>query len=138
MKDFITYCKDYIIDNLPEHEGRLVYPGDLGYYLTEGPNADGTLTYSSYEAKEYLREWWDEADDYYEYERNNFGTGGHNPFANPEAYMTCMVIEGVNALISQAFDRIEGVDWNKNVELTADLIEQITEEVKENDTYRLF
>ena len=138
MKDFITYCKDYIIDNLPEHEGRLIYPGDLGYDLMEGPNADGTLTYSSYEAKEYLREWWDEADDYYEYERNNFGKGGHNPFANPEAYMTCMVIEGVNALISQAFDRIDDVEWNEKVELTADLIEQITEKVNENDTYRLF
>jgi hypothetical protein len=137
MKDFITYCKDYIIDNLPEHEGRLVYTCDLGYDLTEGPNADGTLTYSSYEAKEYLREWWDEADDYYEYERNNFGTGGHNPFADPEAYMVCMVIEGVNTLIYQAFYAL-GIDGGEQVELTGDLIEQITEKVNENDTYRLF
>lgn len=49
-----------------------------------------------------------------------------------------MVIEGVAALISQAFDRIDGVDWNEMVELTGDLIEQITEKVNENDTYRLF
>ena len=138
METFIDYCKQYIYDHIDEYRGQKVYPCDLGFTLTESPNCNGTLTYSREEAKEYLREWWDEADDYYEYERNNFGTGGHNPFANPEAYMVCMVIEGVDALISQAFDRIEGADWNEMVELTGDLIEQITEKVNENDTYRLF
>jgi hypothetical protein len=138
MKSFITYCKQYIYDHIDEYRGQMIYPCDLGFTLTEGPNYDGTLTYSTEEAKEYLREWWNEAADYYEYERYNFGTGGHNPFENPEAYMVCMVIEGVRTLIDQAFDEIEGVDWNEMVELTGDLIEQITEKVNENDTCRLF
>ena len=138
METFIDYCKQYIYDHIDGYRGQRVYPCDLGYTLTDGPNCDGTLTYSRAEAIEYLKEWWDEAADYYDYERDNFGTGGHNPFDNPEAYMVCMVIEGVAALISQAFDRIEGVDWNEKVELTGDLIEQITEKVNENDTEKLF
>ena len=137
MKSFITYCKQYIYDHIDEYRGQMVYPCDLGFTLTEGPNCDGTLTYSREEAKNYLREWWDEADDYFDYAKSNCGMV-QNPFDNPEAYMVCMVIEGVAALISQAFDRIEGVDWNEMVELTGDLIEQITEKVNENDTYRLF
>lgn len=137
MKSFIDYCKQYIYDHIDDYRGQRVYPCDLGFTLTEYPNCDGTLTYSREEAKNYIREWWDEADDYYDYEKDNFGTA-RNPFENPEAYMVCMVIEGVAALISQAFDQIEGVDWNEKVELTGDLIEQITEKVNENDTERLF
>lgn len=137
MKEFITYCKQYIYDHIDDYRGQKVYPCDLGFTLTEGPNMDGTLTFSTAEAKDYLREWWDEASDYYEYERDNFGTGGHNPFENPEAYMVCMVIEGVRALIDQAFMVLD-IDYNEMVELTGDLIEQITEKVNENDTYRLF
>lgn len=137
MKEFITYCKQYIYDHIDDYRGQKVYPCDLGFTLTEGPNCDGTLTYSTATAKEYLKEWWDEAGDYYDYERANFGTGGHNPFENPEAYMVCMVIEGVRVLIDQAFMVLD-IDYNEMVELTGDLIEQITEKVNENDTYRLF
>lgn len=137
MKEFITYCKQYIYDHIDDYRGQKVYPCDLGFTLTEGPNCNGTLTFSTAEAKDYLREWWDEASDYYEYERDNFGTGGHNPFENPEGYMVCMVIEGVRALIDQAFMVLD-IDYNEMVELTGDLIEQITEKVNENDTYRLF
>lgn len=137
MEEFITYCKQYIYDHIDDYRGQKVYPCDLGFTLTEDPNCNGTLTYSREDAKDYIREWWDEADDYFDYAKSNFGMV-QNPFENPEAYMVCMVIEGVAALISQAFDRIEGVDWNEMVELTGDLIEQITEKVNENDTCRLF
>jgi hypothetical protein len=136
MKSFITYCKQYIYDHIDEYRGQMVYPCDLGFTLTEGPNCDGTLTYSTEEAKEYLKEWWDEASDYFQYEKENFGTT-RNPFENPEAYMVCMVIEGVRALIDYAFMVLD-IDNDEMVELTGDLIEQITEKVNENDSYRLF
>lgn len=136
MKDFIVYCKQYIYDHIDDYRGQKVYPCDLGFTLTEGPNCDGTLTYSREEAKEYLREWWDEADDYFDYAKGNFGMV-QNPFENPEAYMVCMVIEGVRSLIDQAFMVLD-IDSCEMVELTGDLIEQITEKVNENDTCRLF
>lgn len=138
METFIDYCKNYILEHIDGYEGQEVYLCDLGFTLTEGPNCDGTLTYSTEKAKEYLREWWDEADDYFQYEKDNFGTP-RNPFENPEAYMVCMVIEGVRALIDDAVDTLGMNDqWNDEVELTADLIEKIKGAVEEFDDERLF
>lgn len=136
METFIDYCKQYIYDHIDEYRGQMVYPCDLGFTLTEEPNINGTLTFSREGAKDYIREWWDEADDYFQYEKDNIGTT-RNPFENPEAYMVCMVIEGVRSLIDQAFMVLD-IDNDEMVELTGDLIEQITEKVNENDSYRLF
>lgn len=138
MEDFVTYCKNYIADNIDEHEGEKVYLCDFGFALTEYPNCNGTLTYSREEAKDYIREWWDEADDYFQYEKDNFGTS-RNPFENPEAYMVCMVIEGVRTLIDRAITAL-GLDdqWNDEVELTADLIAKIKGAVEEYNDDKLF
>ena len=139
MKEFITYCKHYIYDHIDDCRGQNVYPCDLGFTLTEYPNCDGTLTYSREAAKDYIREWWDEADDYFNYEKDNFGGAVLNPFENPEAYMVCMVIEGVRALIDDAVDTLGMNDqWNDEVELTADLIEKIKGAVEEFDGESLF
>lgn len=136
MKEFIEYCKDYIAEHLGGYEGQRVYTSDLGWIVTEGPNADGTLTYSRELAKDYLREWWYEASDYFQYEKDNFGTP-QNPFENPEAYMVCMVIEGCRSLIDNALNTLD-VDWNDEIELTADLIEKIKGAVEEFNDERLF
>ena len=132
MEDFITYCKSYIADNIDEHEGEEVYLCDFGFELTEYPNCNGTLTFNREKAMDYLREWWWDAADYFEYETDNFGENLHNPFDNPEAYMVCMVIEGVRAMIDRAISEL-GLDdqWNDEVELTADLIEKIKGAVEE-------
>ena len=139
MKDFIDYCKDYVIDHIDEHIGRDVYLSDFGFELTEDPNCNGTLTYSTHDAMEYLREWWWEAGEYWKYEKDNFGTNIHNPFENPEAYMVCMVIEGVNTLISAAISKL-GMDdeWNCRVEITKRLAGRIKKAVREYDLDSLF
>lgn len=132
MKTFINYCKQYIYDHIDGYRGQKVYSCDLGYTLTDGPNHDGTLTYSTAKAMDYLAEWrWDAAD-YWQYEKDNFGENLHNPFDNPEAYMVCMVIEGVRAMIDRAITELGLNDqWNDEVELTADLIEKIKGAVEE-------
>ena len=129
LKTLTDYCKDFIIDNLPDYLGTSVYGCDLGYTITEGINADGSCTYSTYEAKEYLKFWWDDAADYFQYEKDNFGENLHNPFESPEAYMVCMVIEGVNSLLSQS-KFIEN-NWNNNIELTDKNIDRIIREIKD-------
>lgn len=138
MESFIEYCKNYVLEHIDEYEGQEVYLCDLGFTLTEGPNCNGTLTYSTHDAIEYLREWWYEASDYFEYEKLNFGTA-RNPFEDPEGYMVCMVIEGVRALIDAAIQKL-GLDdqWNDEVELTADLIEKIKGAVEEYNDDKLF
>ena len=55
LKTLTDYCKDFIVDHLPNYTGTNVYGYDLGYTITEGINADGSCTYSTYEAKEYLK-----------------------------------------------------------------------------------
>lgn len=44
--DFETYCKDYIKDHINDYVGDDYYMCDLGSEITDGPNCDGTLTYS--------------------------------------------------------------------------------------------
>lgn len=131
IPNFVRFCKDKIIDELPNYEGIQVYACDLFDYLTEDINANGTFTYSTELAKDYLKEWWDDASDYWEYEKSNFGENYHNPFDNPEAYLVCMVIEGCNQLLSQC--KFIDDNWNDKIELTEENIQTITEQVEELD-----
>lgn len=139
MKEFVDYCKDYLIEHIDGYEGQTHYLCDFGYTLTEGPNADGTLTYGREAAMRYIWEWWWEAADYFEYEKLYFGENLHNPFENPEAYMVCMVVEGVYSLWSRAIDEL-GMDdqWSDEVELTPDLIAKIKECVEDMYPEKLF
>lgn len=130
LESFLTYCKEYIKEHIDGYVGSVVYASELGWKLTEGPNTDGSLTYNRYDAMEYLKEWWWEADDYFDYEKSEFGAESiHNPFENPEAYMVSMVIEGVNSLINQC-SAIEE-NWNEKIELTQEIAEQICQEIEE-------
>ena len=84
MKDFKDYCKDYIVDHIDEFVGQIFYGSDFAYHITQEPNTNGTLTFSRQEAKDYLKEWWDDAAEYWDYEKDNFGENTHNPFDNPD------------------------------------------------------
>ena len=64
IKKFIPFCKQQILDNIDNEEGNSRYACDLAGYLTEAMNVDGSFTYSSEEAKEYIKEWWDDAAKY--------------------------------------------------------------------------
>lgn len=121
------YCRNWIKDHICDYIGQEEYACDLGYKLTEGPNCDGSCTYSTYKAKMYLKEWWEDAADYWQYEKDNFGENSHNPFENPEAYMVCMLIEGVNCLINQ----VKCIDeqWNDCIEITDELVAKIVAEI---------
>ncbi len=126
METFNEYCKNYIKDHIDGYVGHSVYGCDLGFTITEGPNMDGSLTYSRYDAMEYLKEWWMDAADYFDWEKLNLGET-RNPFDNPEAYMVCMVIEGVNSLLSQC--GVVDVNWNDEFELTEEIAELICKEI---------
>ena len=80
-------------------------------------------------AKDYLKEWWDEAGDYAEYEKISFGEYEHNPFENPEAYTVCMVIQGICGLLSKC--ELIDSNWNDEIELTEDNICRLKDEIDE-------
>ena len=129
LETLTDYCKDFIINNIDDYSDQSIYGCDLGYTITEGINIDGTCTYSTYEAKEYIKFWWDEAAGYFQYEKDNFGENLHNPFENPEAFMVCMVIQGVNSLLSQI--SFINKNWNNEIKLTDKNIKKIIREIKD-------
>lgn len=127
---YTEYCKNFIIDHLSGYEGQFIYMCDLAHTITDGINVDGSATYSTYEAKEYIKNWWDEAADFYEYCKLEFGECPYNPFESPEAFHCLMVIEGVVYLLSQC-DTVAGCNWNEKIELTEEIINAILEELAE-------
>ena len=126
---FIPFCKQHILDNIDGHEGQDYYGCDLGGYLTEAMNADGSFTYSREEAKEYIKEWWDDAADYSDYEEMNWGKRETNPFGEPELFTVRMVIEGVSGLMGQL--PIIEENWTDKIELTPEVIETIKQQVND-------
>lgn len=139
IENFIDYCKSHIENEIDGYEGESIYLCDLGWELTRDANASGSLTYSSALAREYLKEWNDEAAEYWDFEQSEYGKHYQNQFDNPEAYMVCMVIHGVNRLIDYAIDELGlGDKWNDKVELTEELIKQIVEKVNEFNESSLF
>ena len=132
---FLDYCKQYILENIDEHEGRSVYNCDLGIELTEGMCCDGTFTYNTAEAKKYLLEWWDDAAEFSDYENFSFGERS-NPFDNIELFLVKMVAEGVRSILSRC-QFIED-NWDKKYELTEDIIAVIKEQVEEQTDDELF
>lgn len=125
---YSEYCHEFIKDHIEGYEDQQVYACDLGMTITEGINIDGTATYSTYEAKRYLKEWWDEASDYFEYEKLNFGQNLHNPFERPEAFHVCMIIEGVRSLLSQS--KYIDKHWNEEITLTEKVIKKILKQIE--------
>ena len=128
MTNFNDFCKEYICEHLDEMEGVSVYTCDLGYTLAENDDINGTMTYSTKAAIDYIREWWYDCSDYSDYEQNNFGERT-NPFANPEAFIVRMVIEGINSILSQC--PIIDENWNDEIELTPKVIETIKEQIED-------
>lgn len=63
LESYIDYCKNYAITELEEMKGydRSIYLCDLGMELTHAINCNCTATYSTWKAKEYIKEWFDEA-----------------------------------------------------------------------------
>ena len=131
MENFVEYCKNYISNTLAEYMGQTVEACELGYLITEGPNANGTLTFSTQKALDYLCEWRYDAADYYDHCVDSYGSVLHNPFGNPEAYMVCMVIDGCNSLLQST--KFVQEHYDERIELTQEVIDQIIEDVNDCD-----
>lgn len=127
MDSFFNYCKNFILENIDEYEGSDVYLCDLGLKMTEGMNADGSFSYSRKEGEKYLVEWIGEAKEFSDYEVFAFGERS-NPFENVELFLVRMVIEGVRSILAKCptIDQ----NWNDCIELTAEVIQNIKDEVE--------
>lgn len=118
--DIIDWAFDFIVDELPEWKDTECYACDLGSKLTEGINMMG---YYVDDAWAFLSNHLKDARDEYEYEKDNYGSCLHNPFEEPDAFVTCMMINVVESILSQ----IPYIDqhWNDEIILTKGVIRNI-------------
>lgn len=129
MESYFDYCKQHLLERLDAYIRTSHYACDLGYYLCEEENANGSLTFSRKRAMEYLKAWWFDCGDFWEYEKDNFGEHPHNPFDNPEAFMVCMVIHGVDNILSQCRPINEA--WNDTITLSDKFVAELKKEIEE-------
>lgn len=118
--DIIELASEFIEKWLPDLEDIECYACDLGNNLTEDINMMG---YDVDDAWAFLSNHLKDARDEYEYEKFNYGSCLHNPFEEPDAFVTCIMINVVESIISQ----IPYIDqhWNDNILLTKGVIRNI-------------
>jgi hypothetical protein len=131
LLDFEEYCKHFICDKICWYESRKdveVCACDLIYTLCESICTNGTATMSTDLAIEYIKEWWYDAANYFEYEEHNLGTHLFNPFKFPEPFMVCMIKWGCETLLNQV-DVIKEKRKEK-IKIDETLITHIKEELE--------
>ena len=118
--DIIDWACEFIEDELPDWEDTECIACDLGCKLTESINASG---YVVKDAWDFLSNHLKDARDEYNYEKEEFGNVLHNPFENPDAFVTCMMINVVESILS----KIPYIDehWNDDIVLTKGVIRNI-------------
>ena len=126
-KTFTSELIETIISRLNEYKGTINYMCDLSSILFEGENADGSVLYSTYQTKEFIKENFDLFGDLVEYVKDNIGMT-LNPFSEPEKAHVILLIEASQSILS----KLPTIDkfWNDEKELTPKLIKQLTKELK--------
>ena len=120
------YVKDLLLDELENHYDITQYGCDIAYQLLESYNIDGTITYSTYKAKEWLKEYFDNLDEVVE--EYHFQTGELlNPFENVERFMVIIVMEIAQGLLSRT--NFINDNWNDEITLDKNTIKTITSEL---------
>ena len=134
---FVPFCKQFIEEHIDKYEGQSHCGYDIAGCLTEEMNVNGSFTYSREKAKDYIKEWWDDAAEYSDYEEMNWGKRESNPFSDPEVFTVRMVIEGVFGIMAQL--PIIDKNWNDKIELTPRKIRTIKKQLKElGDDIKVF
>lgn len=124
-----------LIEKLYEYEGQKIYACDLAYTLFESYNIDGSVTYSTYNAKEWIKKYFNELGEAVEAIKYNLGSELiPNIFDEPEKFMVVIYLEVGASLLSQC--KFIDDNWNNEIELTNKNIEIIKEQLeKENFNY---
>ena len=125
--------RNYVIDEMKNHlenmEGLTVYGADLGYAIFESENIDGSYTYSSHEAKEWIKEYFDELGELVEEITAQLGAETiPNVFDNPEAFQVVIMLECSSFLCGRC-KTIENA-WDEEITLTEEVIKNICKELE--------
>ena len=120
---------DYLGAKLDQNTGRIVYGCDLAFTLLEGENIDGSITCSTYKAKEWIKKHFDELGEVVERMQAEWEyNAGTDIFDNPEKFVVSVYLW----IASEIFETLETVGefWNDSEELTEELNEKILDELE--------
>lgn len=116
-----------LIEELENYRDTEHYGCDLAYDLFEEYNIDGSITYSKYEAKEWVENNFEDLDEIVEERRAN-GLEVPNIFDRPEAFMVVIYLEVASYLVGQC--KFINDNWNNIIVLNDKNIHIITRQLK--------
>ena len=128
MANIREFVADVLMDKLDDYEGNSTYGADLAYYLLQQYNVDGSYTYSTYKAKQWVQEYFDELADIVN-DMTEEGIPPCNVFDNSECFMVQIMLYVAGGLLGQC-DTVNEF-WNEEQELTEEIIAKIKEELNE-------
>lgn len=125
--------KQWLIEEIKEHlydyEDCEVYACDLAYTIFEGENIDGSYTCNTYQAKEWIKKYWDDIGEIIEEIKFQLGSESiPNVFDEPEKFQVVIVLEGANFILSQS--EYINDNWNNKITLTNKTIKKIIKQLK--------
>ena len=125
-KTFTSELIETIILRLNDYKGTINYMCDLSSILFESENANGSVLFSTYQTKEFIKENFDLFGDLVEYVKDNMDYA-LNPFSEPEKAHVWLLLEASQSILSKlpSMDKF----WSDAKELTPKLIKQLTKEL---------
>lgn len=124
---FTDDLKNQIIDRLNDYAGGTYYACDLAQTLFEGENVNGSVLCNTYQTKEFIKANFNLFGDLVEYCKYNMDMT-LNPFQEPEKAHVILLLEASQSILSKLF--IIDEKWNEEIELTPEMIERLTEQLK--------
>lgn len=89
MNKLYKYVADMMVDKMELNLMRVFYVDELAFDLFECENVDGSVTYSTYKAEQWIKENFTEIGEIYE---DIEGIESVNPFAEAEKFMVWVVL----------------------------------------------
>lgn len=123
---------DRIIDRLKEYKDTEHYACDLGYTLFEGENLDGSFTYNTYAAEQWIKDNFRDIGPVVDELKFQFGENfmkNYNPFDNPEKFMVLIILEVASYLISRC--KLVQDNWDNKIVLDEEIINTLSEQLEE-------
>lgn len=125
LNDLENFVIDEITDRLDRAEGESVYGCDLAHSLFWDCLADCSFTYSTQEAIEWIKDNFEDIGEVLEDISPEAITA--NAFSQPELFQVQLIYEIASNLLCKC--DIVDTFWDKEQELSTEIIEQIKEEL---------
>jgi hypothetical protein len=129
LETYAQYCQNYIANHLDNLKGETFDSNlELAISLYEYDNINGSMTYSTYQAQDFIKSWFYNVGLFIEQYQNDLGEiPQHNPFTQPELFHCLMVIYGVQNILAS----VSMINDNQEpFTLTQEIIEHIKKEIK--------